>query len=356
MSDSEIARTTFLDLMTRATDGALHVAGVYLGAKLGLYAALQVAPATSAELAARTAMDERLVREWLHQQATSGVLIASNKPEGWSYALPAEHHALLLDPDDPDRVTGSVLSMVAELRQLPRLLESFRTGRGIPYDDYGPDESTGQAMSSRGLYRARVPQWLDALPVARRLREDGGSILDVGCGHGWSTITMAEALPSVMVDGIDLDRDSIAAAEVNRLTSQAADRVSFQVRDAAEMAGAGYDLVTMFEMLHDLSRPVAALRTARATLREGGVVLVVDEPTAEEFLGRPDAMEARQFGWSVLACLPMSLVEPGSAATGAVMRPSTLRRYADEAGFSSVDVLGAADPDTESLRLYLLRP
>jgi 2-polyprenyl-3-methyl-5-hydroxy-6-metoxy-1,4-benzoquinol methylase len=167
---------------------------------------------------------------------------------------------------------------------------------------------------------------------------------------------MAEALPSVMVDGIDLDRASIAAAEVNRLTSQAADRVSFQVRDAAEMAGAGYDLVTMFEMLHDLSRPVAALRTARATLREGGVVLVADEPTAEEFLGRPDAMEARQFGWSVLACLPMSLVEPGSAATGAVMRPSTLRRYADEAGFSSVDVLGPAEPDTESLRLYLLRP
>lgn len=353
MSDSETARTRFLDLMTTATDGALILAGVYLGAKLELYAALQATPATSTELAERTGTEERLVREWLQQQTTAGLLTASRGPDGWSYALPAEHHALLLDPDDPDRVTGSVLSTVAELRQLPRLLETFRTGRGIPYDDYGADESTGQAMSSRGLYRARVPQWVDALPVARQLRERGGRILDVGCGHGWSTITMAEALPSVTIDGIDLDRASIAAAEVNRVTSQAADRVSFQVRDAAEMAGAGYDLVTMFEMLHDLSRPVEALRAARAALGEDGVVLVADEPTAEEFLGRPDATEARQFGWSVLACLPMSLVEPGSAATGAVMRPSTLRRYADEAGFSSVDVL---DADTELLRLYLLRP
>ena len=353
MSTSDTARAEFLDLMTTATDGALIMAGVYLGAKLGLYAALQTAPATSVELAERTGTDERLVREWLQQQTTAGLLTASRGVDGWSYGLPTELAALLLDPDDPDRVTGSVLSTVAELLQLPRLLKTFRTGRGIPYDDYGADESTGQAMSSRGLYRAQVPQWVDALPLARHLHERGGRILDVGCGHGWSTITMAEAMPSVTVDGIDLDPASIAAAEVNRVGSRAADRVSFQVRDAAQLAGAGYDLVTMFEMLHDLSRPVEALRAARAALTVDGVVLVADEPTAEEFLGRRDATEARQFGWSLLACLPMSLVEPGSAATGAVMRPSTLRRYADEAGFSSVDVL---DADTKLLRLYLLRP
>jgi 2-polyprenyl-3-methyl-5-hydroxy-6-metoxy-1,4-benzoquinol methylase len=131
------------------------------------------------------------------------------------------------------------------------------------------------------------------------------------------------------------------------------DRVTFEVRDAARLSGAGYDVACMFEMLHDLARPVEALVSAREALRPGGVVLVADEPVADAYAGPADESERRHYGWSLLHCLPASMSEAGSAATGTVMRPHTLRAYASEAGFTTVEVLPV---DSVAFRLYLLRP
>jgi hypothetical protein len=129
--------------------------------------------------------------------------------------------------------------------------------------------------------------------------------------------------------------------------------VTFEVRDAATLSGAGYDVATMFEMLHDLARPVEALRVAREALGPDGVVLIADEPVGDAYAGQGDEDERLHYGWSLLHCLPASMTEPGSAATGTLMRPGTLRKYATEAGFATVEVLPV---DSAAFRLYLLRP
>jgi 2-polyprenyl-3-methyl-5-hydroxy-6-metoxy-1,4-benzoquinol methylase len=347
-------REVFARRLTDATSGAFDVAAAYLGLRLGLYRSLaDHGPTTAAELAERTSTNERLVREWLEQQAATEVLEATRDDAGaWRFALPAEHAVVLLDPDAIDGMGGTVRSLVAELAMVPRLVESFRTGRGIPYAEYGPDEADGQAMSTRPIHRSELSSWFVALPeVSARLA--GGRVLDVGCGLGWSTVSIAKAFPTAQVDGVDFDLASIEAAREIAKQEGVSDRVRFEVQDAAELAGAGYDLVTFFEMLHDLARPVEALRAAREALAPGGVVLVADEITADAFAGPADEADRRHYGWSLLLCLPSSMSEPGSAATGAVIRPATVRAYADAAGFASTEILPI---ESLAFRFYLLRP
>jgi hypothetical protein len=168
-----MTREAFVQRMSDATLGAFDIASTYLGLKLGFYRSLaEDGPATAAELARRTGTDERLVREWLEQQGATELLAATNDGDEWRFALPAEHAGVLLDPDALDGVAGTVLSLVAELAQVPRLVESFRTGVGIPYADYGPDEAEGQAIGSRPVYRVEIESWFAAVPeLAERLAE-----------------------------------------------------------------------------------------------------------------------------------------------------------------------------------------
>jgi 2-polyprenyl-3-methyl-5-hydroxy-6-metoxy-1,4-benzoquinol methylase len=350
-----MSRDAFVQRMNDATLGAFDIASTYLGLKLGFYQSLaDVGPATAAELARRTGTNERLVREWLEQQGATELLSATDEDGEWRFALPPEHTGVLLDPEALDGVAGTVRSLVAELAQVPRLVESFRTGVGIPYADYGPDESEGQAIGSRPVYRAEIQSWFAAVPeLAERLADGSARVLDIGCGTGWSSVSIAQAYPGVKVDGVDLNPASIEAAQRVAVAEGVTDRVTFEVRDAATLSGAGYDVATMFEMLHDLARPVEALRIAREALGPGGVVLVADEPVGDAYAGPAEEDERRHYGWSLLHCLPTSMTEPGSAATGTLMRPDTLRRYARDAGFATVEVLPV---ESVAFRLYLLRP
>lgn len=349
-------RQAFVDRMNDSILGAFDIATTYLGLKLGLYRSLaDDGPATSAELAARTGTNERLVREWLEQQGATERLEVEQVGGEWRFALPAEHAGVLLDTDALDCVGGNMLAMIAELGQVPRLVESFRTGEGIPYADYGPDEVEGQMMGNRAVYRLQLKSWFAAIPdVAARLADGSARVLDIGCGAGWSSVSIAHAYPGVRVDGIDLNPASIDAAVELAEDEKVTGQVTFEVRDAATMAGAGYDVATMFEMLHDLARPVEALRSAREALGAGGVVLVADEPVADAYAGaESDDFERRHYGWSVLHCLPASMAEAGSAATGTVMRPDTMRSYAQQAGFAEMEIL---EVDGAAYKLYLLRP
>lgn len=348
-------RAAYAQRLLDATSGAFDLATAYLGIRLDLYRSLHDdGPATSAELADRTGTDERMAREWLEQQAATEVLDATRDGDTWRFALPAEHAAVLLDPDALDGMAGTVRQVVAELVMVPRLVEAFQTGQGIPYADYGPDESEGQTMSTRPVYRAEVASWFAAVPdLHARLERGAARVLDIGCGIGWSSVSIANAFPAAMVDGIDRDPASIEAARAVAEREDVSDRVSFEVADAAELAGAGYDVATMFEMLHDLPRPVESLASARAALAPDGVVLVAEEITAEEFDPPSETRERRYYGWSLLSCLPMSMAQPGSVATGTVIRPATVRRYAEEAGFAGTELLPV---DSDAFRLYLLRP
>jgi SAM-dependent methyltransferase len=149
-----------------------------------------------------------------------------------------------------------MLSLTSDLAQVPRLVESFRTGVGIPYADYGPDQAQGRAMGTRPIYRTEIKTWFAAVPdLESRLVDGTARVLDIGCGVGWSSVSIAQAYPHVTVDGVDLDPGSIAAAHQVAEAEGVTDRVTFEVRDVATLSGAGYDVATMFEMLHDLARP-----------------------------------------------------------------------------------------------------
>jgi 2-polyprenyl-3-methyl-5-hydroxy-6-metoxy-1,4-benzoquinol methylase len=348
------ARTAFTERMLTSTEGAFDIAAAYLGVRLGLYTALaEGGPATAAELAARTGTHERMIREWLEQQAATAVLTATRDGDVWRFELPAEHAGPLADPEAPDEIAGTIRQLVSELVMLPRLVEAYRTGEGIPYADYGVDESAGQAASTKAVYRDELPGWFSAVPeLHARLQAGAARVLDIGCGGGWSSVSIARAYPQARVDGIDLNPLSIDAARAAAEEAGVADRVSFRLQDAASLAGAGYQAATFLEMLHDLAFPVEALTAARAALDPDGVVLVAEELTAEEFDPPTDSRERRYYGWSLLSCLPTAMTEPGSAATGTVIRPATVRAYAAAAGFPTTEILPV---DSDMFRIYLLR-
>jgi 2-polyprenyl-3-methyl-5-hydroxy-6-metoxy-1,4-benzoquinol methylase len=242
-------------------------------------------------------------------------------------------------------------------RPIDALVAAFRTGDGVPYAAYGDDLHEGQAAFTRPLYENLLAsQWLPAVPALheRLLADPPAQVADIACGQGRSSIELARAYPKVTVDGIDSDRASIERARENLAGSGVQDRVTFHERDAgdAELAGR-YDLVTIFEALHDMSFPVHVLRAARRLLADGGVALIGDERTEEAFTAPAPDVERLYYGFSVFHCLPVGMVGDGAAGTGTVMRSETVRRYADAAGFSKCDV---APIENDFWRFYLLTP
>jgi 2-polyprenyl-3-methyl-5-hydroxy-6-metoxy-1,4-benzoquinol methylase len=340
------------------TIAVLELCTVYLGERLGLYRALaEGGPATSSELADRTGTVERYVREWLEHHAASGLLTVDDPAAGpleRRYRMPPEHVPVLADPDDVSYEAYRGVEAVRAARPLPELVEAFRNGGAPPPLPWEPE---GRAEFNRALFVNLLgSEWLPAIPeVDRRLRaEPPARVADVACGTGWSSIAMATAYPSVTVDGFDLDPDVIAAATGNAGQAGVADRVRFAVLDAADPDLPGrYDLVTIFEALHDMSRPVDALRAARAMLADGGSVVIADERVEDEFTAPAPERDRRAYGWSVVSCLPGAMGDPGTAATGAVMRPSTLAGYARAAGFGHTETLPV---DAGDWRFYRLLP
>ena len=336
--------------------GALELFTVYLGERLGLYRALAMeGPATSAELAGRTGTTERYVREWLEHHAASGLLEVDDPAAGplaRRYRLPPAHVPVLADPDDIRYRAYNGVEIARAGRWLPQLVEAFRTGGAPSPLPWAPE---GRAEYNRATFLNLLgTRWLPAIAdVHRRLRrEPPARVADLACGPGWSSIAIAQAYPQVTVDGFDLDADVIAAARRYAEQAGLSDRVTFAATDAAGLGTAGrYDLVTIFEGLHDMSRPVEVLRAARGMLSPSGSVLIADELVAEEFTVPASDLERYCYGWSVLSCLPSAMGDPGTAATGAVMRPATLGRYAREAGFSGVETLPL---ETETWRFYRL--
>jgi 2-polyprenyl-3-methyl-5-hydroxy-6-metoxy-1,4-benzoquinol methylase len=337
--------------------GALELFTVYLGERLGLYRALKDGPVTSLELAGRTGTAERYVREWLEHHAASGLLEVDDPTAGpleRRYRLPPAHVPALADPDDVRYRTFSGIEIVRAARWLPQLVEAFRTGDAPPPLPWAPE---GRADYNRAVFLNLLgTQWLPTIPeVHQRLRrEPPARVADLACGSGWSSIAMAQAYPLVRVDGFDLDPDVIAAARSNAGQAGVAGRVAFAVTDASGPGMTGqYDLVTIFEWLHDMSRPADALRAARAMLGQSGAVIIADELVEDQFTAPAPELERYHYGWSVVSCLPSVMGDPHTSATGAVMRPAALRRYAQQAGFADVEVLPLK---TETLRFYWLTP
>jgi 2-polyprenyl-3-methyl-5-hydroxy-6-metoxy-1,4-benzoquinol methylase len=213
----------------------------------------------------------------------------------------------------------------------------------VPYADYGSDLHEGQARVNRPQFvHLLAKDWLGAMPdlVARFQSKQPARVADIGMGQGWSSIAIAREYPNVRVDGFDLDEASVAAARVNARNEGVDDRVSFDVRDAGDSDLAGqYDLALAIECVHDMSDPVSVLRSMRRLVGEEGTVLIVDEKVADSFSAPGDDVERSMYGFSVLHCLPVGLAEQPSVGTGTVIRESTMRKYAEEAGFQRVEIL-----------------
>lgn len=355
--DENDATRALVERLFQDEVGTLEIFTVYIGERLGLYRALADAgPATSSELAERTGTNERYVREWLEHHAVSGILIVDDvtaEPLVRTYELPAAHIPVLADPDDLSYVAyrGHV---ARDARWLPDVVAAFRTGGAPPPLESGPE---GRTDYNRPRYLNLLgKEWLPAIPeVDGRLRaEPPARVADVACGFGSSSIAMARAYPLITVDGLDLDGDVIPLAREQAEEAGVSDRVTFAVKDASDPElSSRYDLVTIFEALHDMPRPVEALKAALAMLADGGSVLVADEVVEDEFTAPASDRERWAYGWSVASCLPYAMGDPETAATGTVMRPATLRRYAEEAGFRDVEVLSIG---TDYFRFYRLVP
>ena len=335
--------------------------GVYLGDRLGLYRALaEAGPLTSSGLAEAAGIHERYAREWLEQQAATGILDVDDveaEAEERRFSIPPGHDEALLEETSLSYAAPFARAFAGGVRPLDEVVAAYRSGDGVPYERYGIDLYEGQEAFTRPLFMHLLgQQWLPAVPDvhARLEAEPPARVADVACGCGWSTIGIARAYPLVRVDGIDLDTASIAKARQNLEGTDVEDRVTFHERDAADRELAGqYDLVTIFEALHDMSYPVEVLGAVRGMLAEGGSAVIGDELTEDRFTAPASELERLYYGFSVLHCLPVGMVGDGAVGTGTVIRADTVRRYAEEAGFGGFEVLPI---ESDFWRFYRLTP
>ena len=294
---------------------ALDTLSVYLGLELGLYQALtDLGGGSEVELAAAAGIARRYAREWLEQQATAGYLACPDperSAEQRRYQLPPGHAEVLLDADSPCHAAPLAVTLAGVARVLPQLLEAYRTGGGVPYAAYGQQMRHGIAALNRPMFLHELAStWLPAVPeIDQRLRSaPPARVLDLGCGLGASSTALARAYPSARILGVDLDQASVTEARAQAAQAGVADRVTFMVGDAAQVTpDAPFDLITIFEALHDMGDPEATLRAARALLAADGNVLVADERLADTFTApatRPSG--SCTAGASCTACPPPS--------------------------------------------------
>ena len=349
MSTTTITRTdpeataAFADRLMDATLGWFDLMAVHLGSQLGWYAALsQPGGLTAAQLAARTHTDARYAREWLEQQAASGILHAEDATEhaGRRFLLAPGVEEVLLDRGSLSYLEPLARMAAAVSGQVDALLDAYRTGGGVSWEQLGVHARESQADMNR--------PWLDAAPAVfarhphlhERLSRPGARIADIGMGEGWSSIALARAYPQLQVDGFDIDEPSVRAARAHAERAGIADRVRFHVEDAANLAAHGrFEAAFAFECLHDLPHPQAVLAAMNEATGDDGLVVIMDEAVEDQFTPNTESLDRVMYGFSLFICLPDGLSSRPSAATGTVMRPSTLRRYAEEAGFAGVEVL-----------------
>jgi SAM-dependent methyltransferase len=327
-------------LLTDAV-ATMETFNVHLGLSLGLYQALAGGKTDARGLAERAAIHPRYAREWLEQQAVAGIIEADGDPDdpyARIFTLPEAHREVLLDGDSPAYLGPLAGFATSFATILPELATAFRTGGGVPYSAYGPLTRHGIAGMNRPMYRSGFGDWLAALPDRQqRLASGPARVLDLGCGTGASSVAIAELFPQVRVHGVDLDEASVTEARERAAGHQLSDRVSFSQADAAALTAGGdrYDLVCVFEALHDMADPVAVLRAVRGLLAPGGAVLVADERVAERFSAPGDLTERLNYGFSVLHCLPATRAEGSAVEAGTVLRPETVHEYATRAGLAS---------------------
>ncbi len=325
----------FLGKVVGDFGAALGSSLAYIGVTLGLYDAMAAAgPLTSTELAERTGTVERYVREWLLNQAAGGYV--AYDPATNRYRLPPEQAVALTDETSPYYVGGGFHVIKAMSAAAPRIAAAFRDGGGVLWGDHDPDLFVGVERFFRPGYIAHLTaSWIPSLTGIEAKLTAGGSVADVGCGHGASTIIMARAYPSSQFVGFDNHEPSILRAREAASAAGVADRVRFEVANASAFPGEGYDLVAFFDCLHDMGDPVGAARRAFETLDATGSALIV-EPMASDAVEENFNPIGRTFSGASTLCCTANSMALGGPALGAVATEAALRDTVLAGGFATL--------------------
>jgi len=333
----DIDTEKLMGFVFRAVDevgATLNTALVVMGDRLGLYRALAGAgPLTPAELAQRTGTAERYVREWLNAQAAGAFV--DYDPDSGRYTLPAEHAIALTDESSPAYLPGLFQTALGSVLDSPRITEAAVTGEGFGWHEHGRDVFDGCERFFRPGYNANlVSAWLPALDGVVAKLERGAAVADIGCGHGASTILMAQAFPASTFVGSDYHEGSITTARQRAAEAGVSDRVRFEVAAASSYSGHGYDLVTMFDCLHDMGDPVGAARHVRQSLAADGTWMVVEPAAGDRVEDNLNPVGRAYYGFSTLLCTPASLSQDVGLALGAQAGESRIRDVVTTAGLA----------------------
>jgi SAM-dependent methyltransferase len=311
----------------------VSVALAVIGDQLGLYRAMAGSePLTSLELAERTHTSERYVREWLINQAAAGYI--AYDPATQHYSLPDEQAVALLSEDSPFHVGGALMIALAMTKAEPRITENFRTGAGMSWGEHDRSMFEGCERLFRPGYLANLVQnWIPALDGVQEKLERGAKVADIGCGHGASTIILAQAFPNSQFHGFDVHPASIERARALATEAGVAERVTFEVATGTNYPGAGYDLVAYFDCLHDMGDPAESISHTRKALAPDGTVLLVEPAAGTHIEDNFNPVGQFYSGASVLVCTPNALAT-GTEAIGTVATDDAERAVVEKGGLS----------------------
>ena len=322
----------FMGKLVTDMGGAAMIANVILGEELGLYRAMADSePITSGELATKTGCNPRLTQEWLNAQAAAGYI---EYTEG-QFRLPPEQALALAVEDSPVFVAGGAVVLASLFLDKDKLVTAMRGDGALAWGDHHPCMFGGTERFFRPGYRANlVPEWLPALEGIVPKLEAGATVADVGCGHGASTVIMAQAYPESRFFGFDFHAPSIETATQRATEGGVSDRVTFEQATAKSYAGHDFDMICFFDCLHDLGDPVGAARHAYQALKPDGTALLIEPFAGDQLQENSNPVGRLFYAASTFICTPNSLSQEVGLALGAQAGEARLRNVFMEAGFT----------------------
>ena len=343
----------FTERIMSDVNAAMSCLNLYIGHRLHLFKALQKLGETDpAELAQYSHTHERYIREWLECMAAGAFI--DHDPATGKFSLPTEHALALTRQENPYYMAAFLCWIPSLAGVVKPLIEAFRTGEGIPYEAYGEDGLEAIGHGNKPMFvNDYVSCWIPAMEDMGDKLAEGARVADIGCGYGWSSISLAKGFPNVRVDGYDSDKASIEQARINAQAEYVSGQLTFFDMAVEHIPANGkYDLITAFECLHDMAYPEKALRKMKEMLAADGAVLISEEAVGDNLEENKNFLGHLMYNFSVLHCLPQSMVFPDSAAIGTVMNPSRLEGLARDAGFSSFEILPV---ENDFWRFYQLK-
>lgn len=341
----------FVGKVVADTVGLTNTVLSWIGDELGLWKDLANAgPATSAQLAARTGLAERPVREWLNAMTAAGYIVHAS--DTGTFQLPVEHAPVLAQESGPMFFGGAHEELMGLLRPIDRIVESFRTGRGVPQSAYPEMAYDGMDRFTAGWFEnLLLPVWIPAVGLSERLAA-GIDVADVGCGRGRAVVKMAKAFPRSRFVGYDVYSPNVAKAKKLAQDAGVEDRVRFVELDATEGLASTFDLVTTFDVIHDAVDPRGVLRSIRKALKENGTYLCLDINCSSRLDQNVGPLGSLFYGFSVLYCMTTSLAHGGAGLGTCGLHEPKLQELGTEAGFKHIRKVPLENPFNN---LYELR-